>query len=147
MPLYPAYPDVAWTPVTPVLTASTTNPTIGNSTVMMRYTKIGRVVFGYFHFIFGSTFTAGSGTYRVNLPLLAAAPGVANTSATVFSGWAYDASANDIRVIAGFINAVSNSWIEFFVPAVTNWSITHAVPWAWTNADQISGNFTYEAAA
>jgi hypothetical protein len=59
----------AWQSYTPVLTASTTNPTLGTGGVILgRYCKIGGTVFFRVKILFGSTMTGGSGTYRVTHP-------------------------------------------------------------------------------
>ena len=58
----------AWTTYTPVWTASTTNPTIGNGTLQGRYIELGSAVFGEVRIVAGSTTNRGSGTYAISLP-------------------------------------------------------------------------------
>ena len=61
---------IAATTWTPTLLGSTTNPTIGNSTVIGRYWRTGTNRVDLFAWIkLGSTFTAGSGLYAISLPL------------------------------------------------------------------------------
>lgn len=58
-----------YTAFTPVLTASTTNPTLGTgATAEGGYIHAGFQVFWWFRFIFGTSMAAGSGDYRVGLP-------------------------------------------------------------------------------
>ena len=58
----------AWTGYTPVLTAATTNPTIGNGSIIGRYKQYGKTIHFAIEFVFGSTSTAGSGAWSISLP-------------------------------------------------------------------------------
>ena len=59
-----------WTTYTPIWTASTTNPTLGNGTLTGRYVVMGPTVVGEIRLNFGSTTNRGTGTYRFSLPTL-----------------------------------------------------------------------------
>lgn len=59
----------AWTSFTPVWTGSSTNPTVGNGTLVGSYMKIGRTVHFRIFLTFGSTSTKGSGVYAFSLPV------------------------------------------------------------------------------
>lgn len=63
----------AQTNYTPALTASTTNPTLGSgSTAAGRYMRIGNLVIAWGVIIFGTSgVNAGSGNYRISLPVTA----------------------------------------------------------------------------
>ncbi|MEU2062911.1 hypothetical protein [Streptomyces sp. NPDC013455] len=65
----------AWTAYTPVWTASTTNPVLGNGTLTGRYMKFGRTVVCHINLTTGSTTTYGSGNYNWTLPFQAANAG------------------------------------------------------------------------
>jgi hypothetical protein len=61
-----------WTTYTPVLTASTTNPVIGNGSITGRYVSIGATIIGEIRIIAGTSgFSRGLGAYSVSLPTLA----------------------------------------------------------------------------
>jgi hypothetical protein len=60
--------QAAWTAYTPALTASTTNPTQGNSTYTGSYMQMGKTVFYRVLITLGSTFNVGSGNYLISLP-------------------------------------------------------------------------------
>lgn len=60
---------LAWTSYTPTLTATTTNPTIGNSVWDAAYCKIGKTVHVRIKLTLGSTFAVGSGAYVFSLPI------------------------------------------------------------------------------
>ena len=68
--------DTNWTDYTGggqfALTSSGTQPTLGNSVITARYkTEPGKVTF-QFDITIGSTFTAGTGNYRIKLPIASA---------------------------------------------------------------------------
>lgn len=58
-----------WSTYSPVLFATGTNPTMGNSTVSGRYRVDGKTVHVSIYIVFGSSFSAGSGLYGVTLPV------------------------------------------------------------------------------
>ena len=58
-----------WTIYTPVLTASTTNPVLGNGSITGRYVNIGATIIGEIRIIAGTAgFSRGLGAYSVSLP-------------------------------------------------------------------------------
>ena len=59
----------AWQSYTPTWTASTTNPSIGNGSIVGRYLQIGKTCWFRAYLQFGTTTTAGSGNYSVGLPV------------------------------------------------------------------------------
>lgn len=63
----------AWQSYTPVWTASTTNPNVGNGTLIGRYQKVGRDVHFHINLTCGSTTTFGSGNYNWTMPPFVAA--------------------------------------------------------------------------
>lgn len=68
------FPADAWTSYTPSLTASTTSPTLGTgSTATGRYKQVGKIVTGWAKLTFGTSgINAGTGIYRISLPIAAA---------------------------------------------------------------------------
>lgn len=57
----------------PVITASATNPTLGNGSLLGHYTTIGKLVIAEIYWWFGTTTDKGSGTYYFSLPVTPAA--------------------------------------------------------------------------
>jgi hypothetical protein len=58
-----------WTIYTPVLTASTTNPVLGNGSITGRYVNIGATIIGEIRVIAGTAgFSRGLGAYSISLP-------------------------------------------------------------------------------
>ncbi len=61
-----------WTIYTPVLTASTTNPVLGNGSITGRYVSIGATIIGEIRVIAGTAgFSRGLGAYSISLPTAA----------------------------------------------------------------------------
>ncbi|MBZ3908784.1 MULTISPECIES: hypothetical protein [Streptomyces] len=65
----------AWTAYTPVWTAETTNPAIGNGSLTGKYAIVGRTCHFTLLMQFGSTTTYGSGNYHLSYPVQAGALG------------------------------------------------------------------------
>lgn len=66
----------AWTTYTPTWTAATTNPTLGNGTLVGRWARVdGRTIVAHINLTIGSTTTLGSGAYSFALPVTSANAG------------------------------------------------------------------------
>jgi hypothetical protein len=61
--------QAAWTSYTPTWSASTTNPTLGNGTMVGFYDQVGKTVDFVMRITFGTTTTAGTGNYTFSLPV------------------------------------------------------------------------------
>lgn len=115
----------AWTTYTPTWTASTTNPSLGNGTLVGRYQKTGRLVACHINLAPGSTTTLGSGGYSFAIPFAAANAGcsfvgtaqllgaarwaghcVVSPAATTTSPF-FSASATDTRLTVGSMTATA----------------------------------------
>lgn len=59
-----------WTAYTPVLTASTTNPSIGNGSITGAYSQVGKTVNFSIDLRIGSTTTRGVGRWYLSLPVV-----------------------------------------------------------------------------
>lgn len=132
----------AWTSYTPTLTASTTNPT--NWTQTGYYMRAGKLVICRFLLTAGGSVTAGSGNYRIALPV--------NANTTVPFGpamvYAFDSSAGSI--LHPRISIDNTAYLQLWYPATwptgTNTGVTHNTPFAWASGDTIGGALIYEAA-
>lgn len=134
----------AWSTYTVTWSATTTNPTIGNGTLLGRYMKIGRTVHGHIDLICGSTTTYGSGTYSFSLPAAAAASGTGSrvTTAQALGANRFGGS--------GIISPTATDSTPFF-PSGTGVSnltaCSPSVPFAWASTNQLRNTFTYETAS
>ena len=61
---------------TPSWTASTTNPTLGNGSLVARWTRVGRQIHYMGTLILGSTSNGGTGVWSMSLPVAAASAGI-----------------------------------------------------------------------
>jgi hypothetical protein len=62
-------PPTTWTAYTPTFTASTTNPSIGNGTLLGSYWQFGKLLAFNIEVGWGSTTSIGSGVYSFGLPV------------------------------------------------------------------------------
>ena len=132
----------AWTTWTPTLTATTTNPTLGSGSVQEGYyTVVNKLVVAHGYVAFGTSASAGSGDYRMSLPVTAARTAAANAGsvwlydASTASGWSATAQIQTTTT-AGFNKSTSGATIV----------ISNSNPFTWADNDQIRAMFIYEAA-
>lgn len=77
-----------WVSYTPVLTAATTDPTLGTGAfVDGTYTRFGRTILGTARFRLGAGFTAGSGFYLISLPFTRVALGAGDPAVIIGHGY------------------------------------------------------------
>lgn len=141
-------PFSSWTAYTPVLTASTTNPTLGTgSTASGYYSQFGKFVFYRFYIAFGTSgVNAGSGTYRISLPVNASTAGGAGPT-TIGSMFIFDSSTSN--AYTGMMGNVANqTYISdiYYAQGGALAALAHNAPWTWAASDQIRGSLVYEAA-
>lgn len=72
----------AWNTWTPTWQANTTNPSLGNGTLIGRYVRIGRTIIFHINLTPGSTTTFGSGPYFFATPFVAANNGASMIGTT-----------------------------------------------------------------
>jgi len=127
---------VAWTPV---WTATTTNPVIGNGTLTGRYTRIGNTVHASIYLLFGSTTTAGSGVYYFSLPVAA--------NASYINYWGGSWTATDVTVnnFNGSVRAYGYTTIQLPFTGGSAY-VAHQTPMTWGSGDSLRIHWTYEAA-
>ena len=134
----------AWTSYTPTLTASTTNPT--NWTQTGYYMRAGKLVICKFILTAGASFTAGSGNYRVALPVNASTTGSIEVNPS--SSMIADVSTGYLAVPTIIIN--NTSYLEWRYPATyptgASTAVSNSTPFAWGSGDIIRGALVYEAA-
>jgi hypothetical protein len=129
-----------WTNYTPTWT----NFTVGNGSVVARYTQIGKVVFINLIVTLGST-SAVTGIIYASLPVTAAnISGIGNYTAGI-----YDATPFNIFLGTAFFNTTTqiglkaqNSAGTYAVSAYTS----STIPMTWTQSDAFQINCNYEAA-
>lgn len=132
----------AWTAYTPALTASSVNPNLGASgTATGGYHRIGRLITAQATlFASGAGVAAGTGNYRVSLPVTAVAAG----NQAVGSGVYLDASGNNLQVIA---LQAATTYVELYQDGVAAGTLVSATGPGLATNDSIRLLLTYEAAA
>ena len=145
-----SFDTATWTVYTPVVTASTTNPTIGNGTISGNYIKFGTFVMGQAKIIAGSTTNRGSGRYRISLPFTGATSvrnyqpvGQVVVKSTT-AGTTYYGSVvfnnNDKTKVEMVLYTQNATYAE-------GDAVTESIPAIFSNGDEILINFMYEAGA
>ena len=126
---------------TPILTASTTNPTLGSgSTAQGRYHRNGLHVDVWFHLAFGTSgVVAGSGVYRVSYPpgltpMVSLPEGLFGTCRLV------DQSAN---LEGPAFSLVTQGQNIVLVTANAGGYVSGIAPWTWAAGDRITGHASY----
>jgi hypothetical protein len=124
---------------TPSWTGASSNPTIGNGTIVGAYTQIGKMVYFRIAITAGSTTTFGTGQYSLTLPV---AP-VAAAGRVVFTGWLAAGSAYPIYGIANSSTTL-NLYYMATLPSLANF--TGAAPVSLASGHAITIHGMYEAA-
>jgi len=133
----------AWTAYTPVWTAASVDPVIGNGTIEGYYKVIGKTCFVRGNIAMGSTTTFGSGEWYVSMPFTAShADAILMTAQLLDNSTAwYNATLNGAR--AGFNYKTA---IQYQNTGGTADSITSTTPFTWTTSDRFLWNGSFEIA-
>jgi hypothetical protein len=121
------------------ITASTTNPTKGDSVYSATYRQMGKLVYYAVGITIGSTWAAGSGTYRFSLPVTAA--GLARNVGSV---WVNE-SGVALRVGSCKLQSATNA--EVYLSNLTGAALGSSGPSAagWSTNDGVLFELWYEA--
>lgn len=123
---------------TPTWTASTTNPAIGNGTIVGRWIQRGNLVTFSATINMGSTTTYGSGLWSIGLPVATAnITGFRQT----FSAVLEDLSAGRHTATA-YAEPNSTSVTRIIAGAATS-GVSNTSPFTWANTDWIAVSGTY----
>lgn len=138
----PTFGESAWTSYNPSWTAITTNPAIGNGSIVGAYMEVGgKTIVGRITINIGSTTTAGSGSYRFSLPFPAH---------SVYTIWhpIGTATVRDISPAARKACFVAlDSGSSALLYDISNGAIvSESAPISPATGDQILVSFTYERA-
>lgn len=133
----------AWTPYTPTLTASVSNPVLGNGTSVGAYKRSGREIVFRAEIAMGSTTTYGSGQYKVSVPVPAKTTQIqyVNCQLTDISSGLHwfgfaDIAAGTVAALVTYIGTADGSYR----------TISQNQPISWANGDKLNVWGSYEAA-
>jgi hypothetical protein len=131
---------VAWTAFSPALTASTTNPAIGNGSIEATYQQLGKRVDVSYEVNIGSTTTRGVGLWRLALPV---AP-IASRHQVL----AMQVVASGVADFVGVAKIEGLTRIErmHIATSTAAQAISHSVPSAFPAGSRIIISGSYEAA-
>jgi hypothetical protein len=123
------------------LTATTTNPTKGNSTYLARYRRPdgSDKVDVEIYILIGSTFAAGSGLYRFLLPVAASANAILSAVGAVYVA---DVGTAGRTAVARILDATHVECLRNGDASV----FTNTLPQTWATGDIIQISISYEAA-
>jgi hypothetical protein len=132
----------AYTTFTPTFA----NLTQGNGTLVAKERKIGRMVFFYVGFTFGSTSAMGGALLTLTLPYAAA-----HTGSGVFSGYVEDSPGLEYLMIPamrlGSTTILTLGTANSSATNTTLGGINTSAPMTWTTSDKFFVNGIYEAAS
>jgi len=140
--IVPSYED-AWISYTPVWTANSVNPVIGNGTIEGYYKIIGKTCFVRGNIAMGSTTTFGSGEWYVSMPFTAShADAILMTAQLLDNSTAwYNATLNGAR--AGFNYKTA---IQYQTSSGVANDVNATQPFTWTTSDRFLWNGSFEIA-
>jgi hypothetical protein len=130
----------AWTSSVPTLTAVSVNPGLGTgATAKGRYMQFGSLVIYAGEIIFGTSPSAGTGTYKISLPV------ALTTSRTdvLGNGQGFDSSTSTAANASVYVFDANNFCMRH---DGTSGLFQHNVPWTWAAGDRIDFLLIYEAA-
>lgn len=132
----------AWTSYAPAWTAATTNPVIGNGSIVGAWKKIGRTVFWRVTITMGSTTTYGVGTWYVSLPDTLV--GAMAASGFPVGNWAGTPAGNRSN---GVVTVDSVTTRAFFQIGGAATVCAAAVPFTWASGNVLMVQGSFETAA
>jgi hypothetical protein len=133
-----------WTSYTPTITADGGGFSIGNGVASGRYKQIGKTVFFYAKFVYGSTTSPGSGHWNFSLPVTAQSSNFTFPASILDSGIAwyggigngnYTGSTTSFAVNVTSPNAATATWVV----------VGNGGPFTWGAADNITISGSYES--
>jgi len=122
-------------------TGATTNPSLGNGTLIGRYSLVGKLVKLDINLQMGSTTSYGSGAWSFSLPFTAINPCVNMGLAS-----AYDNSSGMRYPLAVLVTNGATA-LSVFVPTTTGSTVstlTSAIPFTWATNDLLRISLWYE---
>ena len=131
-----------WQSYTVSWTAESTNPAIGNGTLIGRYTQIGKTVMGSIYLKCGSTTTYGSGAWFFGLPKTVANNGMYYQGLFAIEDYGTNIYIGNIQI------APNSNFLQysFYRDAIYNSILSASSPHVWAVNDELRISFTYEVA-
>jgi len=122
-----------WFNYTPFWSATTTNPTVGNGSVLGVFTINGRLCTVSFRIVIGSTTALGTGNYGITMPVSA------NTLGLIHIGSVHCNQPSVANYIAS-ARLLSGSFVDF---PLNPTYLSHNNPVSWASGSSINGSIQY----
>lgn len=128
--------STGWTAFTPVFTAASGSPAVGNGTISGAYRRVGKAVENRGQFVFGSTSNAGTGEWYMSTSHTTDAQDAVVGSAFLHdSGTAYYSCICAFRAAATKLN---------FVTSATQ--VSNSAPFTWAAGDRVIWQIVFTVA-
>lgn len=126
----------AWVAYTPIWTAYTGTPSLGNGTITGKYTKVGKTVTAVVTLTFGSTTSAsGTSVWYISLPFIA-----------VRGMGVWVAFESGVKYYTGAVKVYTgSSTIGSFFQDAGQGYLSETIPHTWGENDTLDFMVTYEA--
>ena len=121
---------------TPTITASVTNPTVGDGSIAGSYVRNGASCTAYVKFTYGTTSTAGSGIWRLSLPFTATAA-AQGTCRVLDSGTIHRVGVCEVAPGSNYVTMTIDSEAT---------EASNSIPITWANGDLLIIQITYAVA-
>lgn len=132
----------AWTSWTPAWTAATSNPAIGNGTIVGNYIQAGKLIIFRIIITAGSTTTFGTGAYSFTYPVAPVVTANASTAGNIAGYYWVNGGVKPYGVIG--VGNTSTTWR--IVSTSADSFISDSFPTGKGTGDKINVSGTYEAA-
>lgn len=123
-----------WFNYQPIWSATTTNPTVGNGSVLGAFTIVGRLCTVSFRIQIGTTTELGTGNYGISMPVSA------NTLGLIHIGSVFCNQPSVANYIA-LARLLSANYVDF--PLNQGTYISHSNPVSWASGSSINGSIQY----
>lgn len=120
-------------PYTPIWTAATVNPSIGNGTLTGTWTKRGDLVLVSVVWVAGATTAFGTGQWNFSLPIPSGRSGFCGTGFMIHGGAFYQAISN---------TTANSSNLQLYFSGSPG-ALNSTTPWVWVNGDAIAITLEY----
>ncbi|MFD0405026.1 hypothetical protein [Kitasatospora sp. NPDC127116] len=134
-----------YTNVTPAWTASVTNPSLGNGTLLSRWARVGRKISWMGTLILGSTSNGGTGIWSLSLPVQAASTGILQLGVADYVNAGDNEYQGETQITSGAFTA--GFIVKTSATSASTGNISNTVPVAASSNTRLHWNIDYEAAS
>lgn len=134
-----------YTSVTPAWTASVTNPSLGNGSLISRWARVGRKISWQGTLILGSTSNGGTGIWSISLPVQAASTGILQLGVADYVNAGDNEYQGEVQITSGATTA--GFLVKTGATAQSSGNVSNTVPVAASSNTRLHWNVEYEAAS